>query len=78
MELSDKQIIEVWKRQAESGEQNYAAAGRELGLHRNSIRIRILKLRAEGIDLPSPRPAGYSLTSERAKEIGRLRGKQND
>lgn len=71
MGTTDEQIMEAWL--DDSNEQNYAAVGRKLGIERQTVRTRILKLRAEGHSLPPAKKAGYVLTSERAREIGRLR-----
>lgn len=76
MGITDEQIMEAWLNKGNN--RNYAAVGRELGIERQSVRTRILKLRAEGAKLPPARKAGYVLTSERAKEIGRMRGSRDD
>lgn len=72
MNITDNEIRKAWVEH-----QNFAAVGRQLGVTRQAVRIRILKLRAAGETLPHSKPAGYVLTSERAKQIRQLRGKAN-
>lgn len=68
IKVTDEQIAEVWKRT-----RNYAAVERELGIRRQTVRSRVMRMRAEGADLPPSQPVGYSMTSERARAIGKLR-----
>lgn len=77
MGITDDDVIREWRKLAKNDEQNYAEVGRVLGIHRQSVRMRVLKLRAEGLDLPPAKQAGYTLTSERAREIGQLRRTKN-
>lgn len=64
---TDEQIIEAWRRT-----RNAAEVGRELGVSRQIVTYRILRLRAEGMELPPAQPPGYVLTSARAREIAKL------
>lgn len=67
--ITDEQLIEAWKRS-----RNAAEVGREFGESRQYIAYRIMRMRADGTELPPARPAGYILgqSSDRAREIGRL------
>lgn len=69
--IPDKQIAQAWI----DSKSNYAAAGRNVGLKRQTVRERVLKLRAEGWDLPLARERGYILkdSSEWARRIGQIR-----
>jgi biotin operon repressor len=73
MKATDEQLIGAWKIA-----RSYAEVGRELSISRQTAHARITSLRAKGIDLLPALPAGYILTSERAKEIGKLRGAKDD
>lgn len=66
--VTDEQIIEAWK-----STRNYAQVGRDLGIAQQTAYARVTRLMSLGTELPSSQPVGYSLTSERAREIGRLR-----
>jgi len=70
LKVTDEQLVEAWERS-----QNYAQVGRELGIAKQTAERRLLRLRAYGVALSPSKPVGYSLTSERAREIGRLRKK---
>ena len=71
--ITDEQIIEAFRRT-----RNYSEVSRELGLSRQHIYYRILRLRADGMELPASMPVGYTLTSDRAREIGRLRQRKDE
>lgn len=66
--VTDEELVAAWERS-----QNYAQVGRELGVAKQTAQSRLNRLRALGTALSPSRPVGYSLTSERAREIGRLR-----
>ena len=66
--VTDDELVAAWERN-----QNYAQVGRELGVAKQTAQSRLNRLRAFGVALSPSRPAGYALTSERAREIGQLR-----
>lgn len=69
MKATDEQLKTAWCAKGTETYRNYAAIGRMFGMARQNVRARILKLRADGEDLPESRPAGYTMTRVRAKEL---------
>jgi len=68
--VTDDELVAAWERN-----QNYAQVGRELGIAGQTAQARLNRLRGLGVALLPSKPAGYALTSERAREIGQLRKK---
>lgn len=73
MKVTDEQIIEAWEKS-----RNFAAVGRELGMTKQNANARYYRLIAKGVKLSPPQKPGYILTSERASEIARLKGKKHE
>lgn len=70
--ITDEQIVEAWRRS-----RNCAEVGREFGLSRQHVSYRIMRMRANGMELPPARAQGFFLyrASDMARKIGRLGGR---
>lgn len=72
---TDEQIIQAWwNSHAKNGYRGASPTeiARELGTSQQLVSYRVLRLRAEGVELPPALSRGHFLTSDRAREIAKL------